>query len=297
MARETLTTNPEAHFGVSPDIRLSLGLEVPPLTKKPIPTPISIPASFLQTFLKDNPKGSISKLQTSPRSRYAQLGLEVDAQGLQISDLLNSQIRLDGMVEAVAHVSNYSLRSVRLDEGSGLFKLYYDHGARLVNGDLQKAFDNEDIVISGDPGPDENWDFIRDNRSNSILGVKMRISKDRKWIPSDQQKGPIQISDMGRNFREEIKQYLNEAPKSSSQKLWIGETESEMTLRGNTHAILHVLATPGGNGKTTFADIGVHLNSRVLYPGNTHWPIILEIVSSTVDGEAPEYVNIYFAKA
>jgi hypothetical protein len=293
-----MTYSTEARFGISPDINLSKDVLIPPsLTKGPVSVPVLVPSSFMRTVQRENPNIENVTLQTSPRSRWAQLGLDFENTGLQVPDLNKSTLTQDGHIEAVAQVYNYSPRGVALDAGSGLFRLYYDTGARLVNGELDSAFKSGDINIEGEygDGPENNWDYIRDSRTGNVTGVRMRISKDRKWI-APKQDSYIKISDTARNFREEIAQYLEDAPKTSSPRLWIGKTESKMTLKGATYAVLHPVVMANGNGKATnFSEIGAHLNSRILYPGNTqNWQIILEIISSTIDGEAPEYVDVHF---
>jgi len=298
MPRETLTSNPEAKFGISPDIKIAETIIIPPI-KEAIPVSVIVPAAFMfhaAEIKKDNPDFN---LQNTPRSRYAQQGINFQNLGLQVENLSGSQLTLDGGIQTTALVSNHSNRAIKIKDGSGIFKLYYDTGARLVNGELAAAFQRGDIVIEGEPGDSEenNWNYIRDNRTNSVIGIKMRISDVRKWFAPDQQAEPLEIDDESRSFRAEISKHLVEAPKSSIPRLWIGETKAKMTLNGDVHAIIHPVAS-NENDRLTLSDIGAHLDSRVLYPGNTNnWPIILEIISSTLDSEAPKFVNIHFVKA
>lgn len=293
---ESFNKRSDSPFWVGPD--LSLVHDVYVEGNRMVDALLMIQRDQIPPFLKDD-YARIKDLRASVRSRYAQLGIEVYDHGEDLYQHLlwnSDRLMLENEIPLPVQIFNRAARPISIGRGSRLFRSFYDGGHHLTGTDLeQKVNKGEDseIFIDGEQGKDWVWAYEKDKRSKKI-GVHVRISDDKRgWIP--RASGPVAISDRdGANFRQEIDGLLKPVPEDPDMKLWIGETQPRIKLGKSVIGILQPIASQNPDGRFT-KQWGAQTNSHLIDPGS-NWPIRVEIRSSTLVSEMPNYVYFSFVK-
>lgn len=293
---ERLNNRTDFPFWVGPDLSLEHDLYIEP--HKEADALLKINYQELPPFLKDD-FTKIRDLRASVRSRYAQLGLEVYDHGEDLYQYLLWDLprySIEHEIPLPVQVLNRAERSISLGKGARLFRSFYDGGHHLVGAELEHIVNDGqkgEIFIDGEEGKDWVWAYEGDKRTQKI-GVHVKIADDKRgWIPWSS--GPIAISDKGGvDFRSEIDRLLKPVQNNSDVKLWIGETQPRIKLGKNVFGVLQPVASQNPDGRFTKL-WGAQTNSHLIDPGSD-WPIRVEIRSSTLVSEMPNYVYFSFVK-
>ncbi|OGK23845.1 hypothetical protein A3C25_04485 [Candidatus Roizmanbacteria bacterium RIFCSPHIGHO2_02_FULL_38_11] len=179
------------------------------------------------------------------------------------------------------------------------FRLFYNR-ARILKGDRLRdavksgririsGIDFENLVLVGVPGDDPD-------------GIQVPLDQNQRWwIPPDPHDKPIEFIETP-DFRAEVRRDLvpiNKIPPDESFLL-ISQTVPVITIRDQ--AITGMLSI-GTMGHANFEDYGVmvpQLNSVILHPSSTDWPIIteqfirLEPGQNLLSKRLPNSVALYF---
>jgi hypothetical protein len=239
-------------------------------------------------------------LYPSVRSRYAQLGINIDDNVMkQIEDWLkhNKHVNEKGYVlnsiAPIIDVKNYGGRPVQLGKGSQLFRFHEDPQFTMLEGDnLKDTVQSGLIKIEGERLGAWTYSY-NDSDKNHATGIFVHVKRNnRKWIPPDSGKA-ISIPDVG-EYREVIDSLLK-APipeKQYGKLFWIGETVG-ITLSPQVDAILDNIAIKDVyEGMSNHPANGIQINSRLIDGGKTNWPVRVEILSDNC--HSPQYVHFRF---
>jgi hypothetical protein len=246
-------------------------------------------------------KDSLRSLNSSTRSRYAQLGLEIGmSTGFNLSKSISEnewyQLQHGLPIKQYVDVESFCYRPIYLPKGAHLFRLYTGFSAHAIKGaDLEDLIDRRKIRIEGTYGDGWQWDFLRryawktTNRINDVMGIKLKLDPQKRWwIPPDPLNRPIVIDDVGNNYRLEIDKYLYPVPSHDLPRLWIGET-NRLTLPNDVVGLLSFSM----NLRDDFLGFGTQTNSRLIDPG-TDEAIRVEMMGPTLPKYMPEYVELDF---
>lgn len=246
----------------------------------------------------------------SVRSRYAQLGLNIDnefvsqvGRWLRNNPHLDKEGRFPNTITPFITVENRGSRPVALDAGTHLFRLFSeDYRAYLRGDELVETVKFGLIKIQGERLGD--WAYSYGQTAESKLprptGIFIRVNaENRKWIPPNSNDEPVRISDSEEHYRKTIDSLLQPIPKEQTKQiLWIGET-LRVTLDSSIDAILDTAAIRGINSDMDILDQntwGTQLNSRIIDGGKTDWQIRTEIISPTSPDKISNFVHLRFIK-
>lgn len=264
-------------------IRLNPGSNSVPLTVYPDALPILHYADHKQ----------LSQYLPSMRSRYAQLGIDIEG---DIMRRITQAIRLnpdfpDIPLELEAGIVNYSQRPIDLPESIRLFRLFRSFTEPMQGRELVSALRSGQIKINGKQGV--AWDLEYPQQEDQpITGVRVAIDSQRTWIPKGRK--PIQISDTARNFRKEVDKYHKPIPKTAETILWVGQTPN-IQLDPSIEGVLDHVAFPNISRAALPHSFGTHIKSHLIDAGS-NWPIRVEILSGTEQEIMPNFVTFYFYK-
>lgn len=239
-------------------------------------------------------------LHASVRSRYAQLGVDLDENvGLGIADAI---IRHKGVPEPFpvdVLLLNRSSRSIHIPKGARIFRLYYDvKESALFGKDLIYAFTSGNIKIEGEFGRDWVWAYGgEDSRGDeNIIGVHVRIdARGRRWIPPDENNLAVTVDDSIPDYRTEIDEFLAPIPYTRERILWVGQTNKitlssvEVVLDRETRSNIDVSARR--------LTRGYQVSSRLIDDGRTNWPVRVEIVSPTTRNTISNFVTFHVRRS
>lgn len=261
---ERLRGTSERPFWVGEDLALRRGIIVPARGYQIAEVLLNLHE------LPDNP----SNLDISIRSRYVQLGLDVEYSEDPITPALMYD---EDVVIARLRVNNYApISAVLLEETP--FCRFYRVGERNIEGEDLDARLNDDITIAGEKG---SWEKLRDETGKPI-GIRFYIdpATRRRILPIGR---PIVLNFNG-NYREEIDKYAKPIEPNPNESFWFGQTYAQIELKNGTIGIIQDV--PGA----------YHLHSRLI-EGGTNWPIRVEMVSATLSTQIPQHVDMVFQKA
>ncbi len=293
---ERLSPTPEFPFWKGADIATTQNVIVPKLGYSAVG--MNIPHGGLPSFLRQHSELA-SKIRASTRSRWAQLGLEIEDNGTQLQEALTSSssgLENPNGLNISVQVNNHSQRDILIPLGAKVFRSFYEtEKHRYVGNDLLNLMESRKVAIEGNPG--ETWEIAYDSKKKPV-GMYVKILEDRRWIPPDKSRSPkpMQISDKGDKYRDEIDQKLVSVPQTPQVKLWIGETV-RMTLAHEINGILHSAVSPNLQGRGSLNSFGTHVNSHLIDGGETDWGVRVEVNSSTVPAQMPNFAYFYFVKA
>lgn len=294
--KERLQKTPEFPFWKGADIASTQNVIVPRLGYSSVG--MNIPHGGLPNFLVQHPELA-SKIRASTRSRWAQLGLEIEDNGTQLQEALASSsqgFENPNGLDISVQVNNHSQRDILIPLGARVFRSFYEtEKHKYVGNDLLKVIESKKVAVEGKPG--ETWEIAYDSKKTPV-GMYVKITNDRRWIPRDRSRNPklMQISDKGDKYRDEIDQMLVPVPETPQVKLWIGETV-RMTLAHEINGILHSAVSPNLQGRGSLNSFGTHVNSHLIDGGKTDWGVRVEVNSSTVRAQMPNFAYFYFVKA
>ncbi len=249
---------------------------------------------------------ALSEMRISMRSRYAQLGLDVDEHIVhaisRIQTLRPDFFHEGGMRESLAltiPVMNWARRPVMLSEGSRLFRFFYWNPAknRVRGKALGELLDRGDMQIHGEYGTDWLFQYRHPytRKSDDIIGVFVRLDEEKLWIPEDM--STITISDNGPvDYRDEIANYLSPVPKTEEELFYLGRTKPVISLRVGTDAILSRNAWAGKAHPLITRPSTASQTNSPLIDGGTDWQVIVEIVGKTTDSHVPSWVSLQIAQ-
>lgn len=243
---------------------------------------------------------------SSVRSRYAQLGIEVDEKvGASIAEAIanNHHMDKDGNPSpfySEALITNHSVRPIYLQNGAKVFRLYhYEEGSALYGEDLVNFVKSKDIEIEGQFGTD--WDFVSAQSvftgREYVTGIRVRIdTNNRWWIPPHEDNEPVSISDIDPNYRESIDNLFVPIPEKDEKILWIGQTV-KINLSSAVEALLDREVSPDIKGTQTLQGWGYQTNSRLIDGGRTNWNVRVEVLSATKSDLMPHFVTFTFQRS
>lgn len=279
------------------------------ITEKSIPPDFSFLTHGTSRFVR----GFVRKdydLYPSVRSRYAQVGLNIDNRIVeQIGEWLRNSIHLNeggrssNSITPTITVENRGARPVILEEGAHLFRFFNEDYRLYVRDDeLVDAVKSGLIRIQGERLGDWTYSYgqVAKSRLPRPTGIFIRINpENRGWIPPDSNNEPVLIPDSGDGYRNVIDSLLKPVPEERTKRiLWIGEA-IRTTLDPSIDAVLDMIAVKGIKTDQDILDRstwGTQLNSRVIDGGKTDWPIRVEIVSPTSPNIIPHFVHLRFIK-
>lgn len=284
-------------FWIGPDIPTASRVIIPARGSEIVP--IILDPVDLQLFLRHH-EYAVSTAFATTRSRFAQLGLEVDEYGpLYIAKTIEKLPDSD-LYRAEVPVHNYAARPILLPEGTKFFYMYYWNKQTLTGKDLVDYM-KDDIRISGKEG--EDWRFWYGSHAakteKNIEGIEFFINEDTiAYIPPSDEAMSISDGPAVDHNRASVDAYLQKpVPDSVSPLLWIAEIKSRLTLSKNVHGIVDMRVSHGENIVGTELTQGFQTNSILLRAGNTDSHIRTEVYSSTKSGIRPRIYLIRFAKA
>lgn len=316
MAERLIPRNIERGLWKGPDIVTTKSVVINHYEKVPVViTKENLPfdESFYQygtRWLMDYFVARESAIYPSVRSRYAQLGLNID-NGLvkQIGEWLHNNSHLDekaGFLNSIVPfitVENRGSRPVILDKDAHLFRFFKEgYGSYLQDDELVEAVSKSGLIkIQGERLGDWVYSYgqVPGRKLPRPTGIFIEINPEgRGWIPPHPDKA-IHIPDSGENYREIIDSLFEPIPKEQTKKiLWIGET-IKVTLDPSIDAVLDTVAIRGIKNDRDFTDEstwGIQLNSRIIDGGRTDWAIRTEIISQTSPDKIPNFVHLRFIK-
>ena len=225
-------------------------------------------------------------LSVSVRSRLSQHAIDVDEEGL-LSQLAQALKTEQAPFPLTVDLTNYGTRPIRLPEGTKFLRLFTDSERHAITGGaLQQLVFSKDIQIDGEAGVDWIWKSDEEDAS----GIYVRIMPDSLvWIPPDYKNSTPITVDTENGSRDKINLLLEPAP-IRTQTFWIGETRN-VALGVNVEGIIGKPVRIEEDG--TVRSSGRHLNSRLI-DGGTDWRVRVEVVSSTLADQVPNYVSFYF---
>lgn len=244
--------------------------------------------------LKDLDPG---KVKPSTKSKLAQLGLEVDESvGRWIAVGAKENFEREGLsrpFEKDILVKNHSFRSIKIERGSPLFRLYVP--GSFIEGDaLEDLMKSEKVWIDGNRG--KEWDYVYPHaypRTNPY-GIAVRINSGKKlWIPLGENGKPLSVREIQQagNYREYLDRRYEAAPRTADQILWIGET---VTMRLSPHIDAEL-------EKTVFSSLaaqikggaGSQIAARLIDGEKTEWEVRVEVLGPT-NSEVANYAVFRF---
>ena len=294
---ERLSYNTEGKFWKGPDVVTSKDV----LLNRHADVPVIITRDSLPS-LSGLPPEALRNVRVSIRSRYAQLGIDInEAAGEQIAQSIIQDGHqamdgtLKGQFETPVLLFNLCARPVSIPKGTHLFRFFFESIQPIVSGEnLISLIDAGEIKVGGESGLDWVWSYKNksEHTENNIVGIYMRIKPEgRRWIPPHVSDDPISINNEG-DYREKIDALLRPIPQNYKEILWIGETES-ITLGKSVDVVLDSFVRQ--NIYSLYVKgLGIQINSRLIDGDKTHWPIRVEVLSRTSVDRIPNYVHLSF---
>ena len=259
--------------------------------------PVNFPSSL--EFLDGLPIDVITYLESSTRSRHAQLGAEVRSAGQIIAESIKEDVYRvrENPYKAYAYVTNHTSRILRINEGSRLFRLFTSayispDEIRLRGEELSKQI-GKGIKIKGEKGHD--WDFAYHTSSDNVeykspVGLLLKINPNRKRISPLKYSETIDIPDAsGIDYRKIVDGYLEDAPITQIPFHWVSETTAMVTLEKGVNAIIEDHVALAGN-LVSLQDGMRHISSHLIDEGFSD-KIRVEVVGPT-DESADNYVYL-----
>lgn len=213
----------------------------------------------------------LSLFHISTRSRLALTAVEVISDGWDTKQNLS----MNGYVETTLAFKNNGKRHIVLNEGEMVGRPYIE-GTNIEGKELAKLL-KEKVHIDG-------LHRIIINEEQEPAGVRLDLdSESRREIPQGE---PV-VPNGEVNSRELSDRLARPIEPSVDEICWFAETYAHV---GIYYGIVGVLQDPASPRVRM-------LNSRLIYGGQTDWPIRAEFVSPTVPREMPTYVDMVFQKA
>lgn len=240
-------------------------------------------------------------LHSSMRSRFAQVGLEIEEFGYQLAKKLRDMgyEMAHGNVHPFTmptYITNNSERAVTIPKDTHLFRLFVDEPRQAVqDSELEMLLGSGDIKIDGIPGVD--WDYILEEENGRLIkkGLRIGIKDERYFIQHDP--SPIIVNDSSSdNYRKLVDTYFVPVPKTSRRIWWVGETV-HISLSNRVEAVIDKDVSHDISGMQNGGIYGRHINSRLIDGGKTNWPVRVEIVSATTPDMRPNYVALRLRKS
>lgn len=281
MSRELPSVSPKEAFFKTPDL-ITVGSTI---IYPGIASTLSVLADD-QTREKVNEVIDKNRLKVSIRSRYAQLGLDMQPEAIAA---FIGQLPGSGVARLQLH--NHSLRPIQLPEDTRLLRLFHEPAdAILTDAKLSQAIGSGKIKLSGARGKDWEWAY---DDLGTRMGVFIRIinSNSRRWISSGEEIINIGSEDM--DYRAQIDRILEPLPEDGRQALWIGETAIKITLGNSIEGVLDTRVLRDVNYLSLDSIEGTQINSLLIDSG-TQWPVRVEVISSTDSNLIPNYVRFHF---
>lgn len=281
MSGEQMGYSPKEAFFKTPD----LAIIRPTLVNPGSSSAVSVTIDDITRALVKSAR-NISMISASMRSRFAQLGLDMDPEAVPefIKQLLTEGATAD------FQLYNHSLRPVQLSEGTRLLRLFYEPADAILAGkELSQAIGEGKIQLGGARGKD--WEWAYDDLGKR-MGVFIRINDRRLWIPPGED--VISINSEGSDYRKEIDSILKPLPvlEDDRKALWIGETAVSIALGASVEGVLDSrILRDLDNPSLDF--VGTQTNS-FLIDSKTKWPVRLEVRSSTNPKRIPRFARFHF---
>lgn len=294
---EVVTT--KERFWKGPDVRLARDYTFPahnPESRYTHPTIVHVRVNRSH-FPPDFQYEDLSALHFSMRSRFAQLGLEVQSLFLPHSHLLRGlspfnqamweSIENGQEIDLPVQVRNLSARPISVQKDAEFFRIFTPAGAEPLTGEaLKQAMKDGKIKIG------EGWSWFGEHLPNGPLGINVPLTDNIRWIPPSTE--PASIAQNEKNYRAVIDSLLVPAPETQNHILLIGET-LPVKLSPDINVILGEYAGQGDPVVPGYVRMGRHIASRLLDGGSPDWPIRLEIHSPTLPKESfPKTVMFEF---
>jgi hypothetical protein len=281
MSGEHLGHNLQEAFFKTPD----LAIVRPALVNPGSSTAVSVVIDDKTRVLVKSAR-NLDMISASMRSRYAQLGLDMDSE--EAPEFIK-QLLLQGAT-ADFQLYNHSLRPVQLSEDTRLLRLFYEPADAILAGkELSQAIGDGRIQLGGARGKD--WEWAYDDLGKRV-GVFIRISGRRLWIPPGED--VISISSEGPDYRSEIDGILKPLPVLEDDKkvFWIGETAVSIALGVSIEGVLDSrILRDLDNPSLDF--VGTQTNSFLIDSG-TKWPVRVEVKSLTDPRKIPNFARFHF---
>lgn len=288
---ERLSQNVERKFWKGSDIETATDL----ILNRVARVPFIIHPDNLPSIDRLSPE-DFHFLHGSVRSRYAQLGLDLDENvGLGVADAIIKHKGAHEPFYVDVLLLNRSSRSIHVPKGARIFRLYYDvKESALFGRDLIHAFTSGNIKIEGEFGRDWVWAYGgEDSRGDeNIVGVHVRIdSRGRRWIPPDANNIAVTVDDSMPDYRTKIDEFLVPIPHTRERILWVGQTNKitlsavEVVLNKETRSSIDVSARR--------LTRGYQVSSRLIDDGRTNWPVRVEILSPTTRSTISNFVTFH----
>lgn len=273
------------HFWISPDIAVAEDTIVPPYPSGPGRIPIVFPDN-LGPFSQLGPY-ALSVTDITTRSRFAQLGIEVD-----------SNTALIGLTKQVS-IMNFAKRPIYLAANTPICYLYYMSKPLLGGKALENALGNS-IKITGNEGVDwRRWyGNPRINPRRSLLGLEFFIHPDsRRTVLPGNELMSIDGGEATNHNRTAVDQFLAPLPISDEEMLVIAETKAEIELNSTIHGLCDMATAYGKAEVGAFRIPDFQVNSLLLRGGNTYGRVRTETWGRILQGQIAETLLVKFVDA
>lgn len=237
------------------------------------------------------PDGEITDCFIATRSRFAQWGMEVLQDEVEVLDEVEREFQNKHFRKSAEILVKAHARDLIIPEGTPIFSLY-TKGLPVVGEELAMMMDKE-IKIDGDIN--KSWKYIYKNRytkrTEDITGIAVHIRNDRRWhIPNaDEALDLDDLAKAGSNYREVLDKKYKPVPRSSAIDIWFGELPN-LELSHNVAVEIAKPIVPSFNISADIEEMerqrmypnGRHIGARLLHPGSglnnpEGWPIRVEI--------------------
>lgn len=220
------------------------------------------------------------RIQYSTRSRYAQVGMEVQ----QAHPSLDPKHQIK--------VKNYTNYDLRLNQGSSLFRPFAVVGSSIKGLELWEAIEDKQIIIDGQEGKEWVGEYRDPNnrKLENMIGMCIRITGER-WKVEPENKSFISIKDNG-STRESVQSILKKVKDFEEPGFWISETNN-----------IRLGAIDGLVSNRTLSSInpfayseGFQTDSSIFDRHITDWRGRVELVGPIRGPKTPNFVVVRFWK-
>lgn len=229
----------------------------------------------LDDLRRQIPPSYRNSLETTMRSRYAQLGGEfLPMTGKLLKDALEDS-RAPNSVSLP--FVNHSQAPLVIDPGE-ICRVYSRNGPPIMGEQLERLINEGKIRLSGDRGQD--W-WVAKDKDNRPIGVGMLLDPNELWIPPRSE--PVRPNGATTTtFRKDLRDSMEEIEPGNPAVIRIGETLSDLGFAEDLVALIDKDVIETTDPSTLRLANPAHIACRVLYGGypKKDWPIKFETLST-----------------